>query len=243
MPIFHKFFQTNWNNGFETHNAILDITPYKPEVMFVGTFNPAIPGNAADFFYGRNYFWPALKNLFIPDDFNINQRRDRTLPTSPTLYEIFELCWRLKLTFADLIQSVLYNNNPVYDLLPRNRVHYDARDISLIEDNGLALLSGTGQVDWNTKNIIKYLCNNPQIKTIYFTRQPTGIWASHWNAIKNHNCMVGRNFTNIYTPSGRRLRTPVMNNLLNRWVHNNNPNFYKLDNNWLTNNNVNINNF
>ncbi len=53
MSIQHKFYQTSFGNGFETHNAILDITPYKPEVMIVGTFNPDTPNaNYADFFYG-----------------------------------------------------------------------------------------------------------------------------------------------------------------------------------------------
>jgi hypothetical protein len=244
MPIFHKFFQTDWNNGFETHNAILDITPYKPEIMFIGTYNPCVPGNTADFFYGRNYFWTGFKNLFIHNFVGVLQRRDNTFPINPTLDEVFELCGRLRLTFADLIQNVLHNNNPAYNLLPRNKVHYAGRDISLIKDNGLELLNGMGQVNWNTQNIIKYLCDNPQIKTIYFTRQPTGIWAGHWNAIKNHNCMKGRQMTNIYTPSGLGLPgSPRMTKLLNHWVHNNNTNFGKLDNNWLINNGVNINNF
>ena len=65
MSIKHKFYQTSFGNGFETHNAILDITPYKPELMIVGTFNPDTPNtNYADFFYGRNFFWTAFKNLF-----------------------------------------------------------------------------------------------------------------------------------------------------------------------------------
>jgi hypothetical protein len=66
MPIRHKFYQTNFGNGYATHNAILDTTPYKPEVMIVGTFNPDTPNNNfADFFYGRNFFWTAFKNLFV----------------------------------------------------------------------------------------------------------------------------------------------------------------------------------
>ena len=60
----HKFIETKFNEEFQTHNGVLDKTPYKPEVMIIGTFNPNTPNsNFADFFYGRNYFWPALKNL------------------------------------------------------------------------------------------------------------------------------------------------------------------------------------
>ena len=65
MTIQHKFFQTIFDNEFETNNAILEITPYKPEVMVVGTFNPNTPNdNFADSFYGRNYFWTAFKNFY-----------------------------------------------------------------------------------------------------------------------------------------------------------------------------------
>src|SRR5258708_1789519 len=111
MPIFHKFQFTNWANGFETTNAILDITPYKPKVMFIGTFNPQTPNaNFADFFYGRNYFWPGLKNLFIHNGVVIASRRmpPNGIPPAhnlldPTLAEIFCICLKLQLTFADLI--------------------------------------------------------------------------------------------------------------------------------------------
>lgn len=244
MPILHKFYQANFANGFETHNAILDVTPYKPEVMFIGTFNPSIPGNNADFFYGRNYFWSGFKNLFVNNTPLILTRRDAAIPFNPTLLEIFELCQRLKLTFADLIQGVLNKDNPTYNLLSGNRVNFGGDSISLIEDNGLMLLDGMGQVSWNTQNIIKYLCEHPEIKTIYFTRRPTGIWAAHWSLIVNNPCMKGRNLTNIYTPSGLALRgVPRMVALLHHWVHNMNPNFGRLDNTWLINNGVNLGNF
>jgi hypothetical protein len=257
MPIQHKFIQTNFGSGFETHNAILDTTPYKPEVMIVGTFNPGTPGaNFADFFYGRNYFWTGFKNLFIHNNVIIQNRRMPTngiLPPAvlnPTLPEILDLCKKLKLTFSDLILEAFHNNNPVYQQLPNDNVIFNGLEFNLIQDGqngnvgGLQQINALGQVNWNTPNIIKYLCENPQIKTIYFTRQPTGIWGAHWNMIINHKCMAGRLTTNIFTPSGLGLRgTPRMNALLKHWVHNNHPNFGQLDNNWLTNNGVNILNF
>ncbi len=256
MSIQHKFHQTNFGNGFETHNAILDITPYKPEVMIVGTFNPDTPNaNYADFFYGRNFFWTAFKNLFNHNAVVIPNRRmpPNGIPPAilnPTLQEIFDLCIKLKLTFSDLILEVLHSNNPHYQLLQNDNVIFNGVEYNLIQDRqngivgGLQQLNVIGQVNWNTQNIINYLCNNPQIKTIYFTRRPTGIWASQWNLIVNHNCMAGRITTNIFTPSGAG--APVnrsMIRLLNHWVHNNNTNFGQLDNNWLTNNDVNTNNF
>ena len=123
-------------------------------------------------------------------------------------------------------------------------------EYNLIQDGqkgivrGLQQLNTLGQVNWNTQNIINFLCNNPQITTIYFTRQPTGIWAEQLNLIINHNCMDGRLTTNLFTPSGLSLKgIPRMNALLKHWVHNSDPNFGRLDNYWLTNNGVTIQNF
>jgi hypothetical protein len=257
MPtIKHKFFQVNFGNGFETHNAILDIIPYKPEVMILGTFNPDTPNsNFADFLYGRNYLWAAFKNLFIHNAVVISNRRMPTNGTppailNPTLPEIINLCIQLKLTFSDLILEVLHNNNPNFQPLPNDNIIFNGVEYNLIQDGqngnigGLEQLKAINQVNWNTQNIIDYLCKNPQIKTIYFTRRPTSIWAEQWNFIVNHKCIAGRFTTNIFTPSGLGLKgKPRMNALLNHWVHNENPDFGKLDNNWLSANGVTLNNF
>lgn len=256
MPIQHKFHQTDFGKGFESHNAILDVTPYKPEVMVLGTFNPKTPkANFADFYYGRNLFWPAMKNLFVHNAVVLGGRR---MPTrgnppaalNPTLEEILEMCEALKFTFADLIHEVLPDRNPDDPFLPNDNVIFDGTEYNLIQDSrkkeirGLQQLDNIGQVGWNTSSIIKYLCENPQINAIYFTRQPTGVWASQWNQIRLHQCMRGRLLTNIFTPSGQG--KPVYQNmerLLRHWVHNDNPNFGQLDRNWLTRHGVNPGNF
>lgn len=256
MAVQHKFIQKNFDYGFETHNAILDVTPYEPEVMIIGTFNPNTPNaNFADFFYGRNYFWPAFKNLFVHNNVVLLKTRmpRRGVPPAilnPTFTEIFELCNCTKLTFSDLVLEVLHYNNPNYQLLQNDNVILSGVEYNLIQDGqkdnvgGLQQLSNINQVHWNTQNTIDYLCKNPQITTIYFTRQPTGIWATQWNLIVNHPCMQDRNFSNIFTPSGQSLNgTPRMSSLLNHWVHNNNTNFGHLDNNWLRRCGVNPNNF
>lgn len=256
MSVKHKFYHNSWGNGFETHNAILDITPYNPEVMIVGTFNPDTPNsNFADFFYGRNYFWTAFKNLFIHNAIVLQKRR---MPTNgfqienlnPTLQEIFELCSKLKLTFSDIVLEVMHNNNPIYQSLPNDNIIINGIEYNLIQDGlnsnigGLQQLNALGQLNWNTNNIINYLCNNPQIKTIYFTRQPKGIWAEQWNLIVNHKSIKERLTTNIFTPSGLGLKgKPRMKSLLNHWVHNIEPNFGKIDNNWLIDKGVLIQNF
>jgi hypothetical protein len=256
MAIQHKFYQINFGDGFETNNGILNTTPYIPEVMVVGTFNPnTYNANFADFYYGRNYFWTAFKNLFVHNEILITYRR---MPTNgappvilnPQLPEILDICTKLKLTFSDLVLEVLHNNKPVYHSLENDNVMFNGVEYNLINDGqrkdigGLEQLHALGQVNWNTQSIIDYLIVNPQIKTIYFTRQPTKIWAEQWNLIINNENLVGRLMTNIFTPSGLGLRgRPRMYSLLNHWLHNNNPNFGNLDHHWLLENDVNIENF
>jgi hypothetical protein len=256
MPIQHKFQHRNFGNGFQSNNAILDILPYKPEILIIGTFNPDTPNaNFADFFYGRNFFWTAFKNLFSYNQVRLKNTRmpTRGIPASilnPTLPEILQFCRELKLTFADLINEVLQQNNPNYELLQNDNILFNGCEYNLIQDGqlrnigGLQQLNVLGQVSWNTNNIINYLCENPQIKTIYLTRQPTGVWEKQWRIISSHSCMSGRQMTNIFTPSGQSLKgKPRMNVLINHWVHNNTENFGRIDNDWLIENGVNINNF
>lgn len=256
MSISHKFKRIDFNNEFKTNNTILDIVPYRPEVMIIGTFNPnTLNANFADFFYGRNFFWPAFKNLFVHNNIIIQNRRMPTRGTpplilNPSLEEIFILCKRIKITFADLIIDTFHINNPQFQILNNDNIIFDGEEYNLIQDNrqngvnGLEELDLINQINWNTDNIIDFLCENPQIKSIYLTRKPTGIWGREWTKLVNHKCMKGRYIANIFTPSGAgKPVNRTMRNLLNHWVHNNNQNFGKFDNTWLKSLNVNCNNF
>ena len=251
----HKFYQTNFGNGYVTHNAILDVTPYKPEVMIIGTFNPNTPNsNFADFFYGRNYFWPALENLsenkIILTRSRMPKRGIVKDQLNPTIDEILILCEKLKLTFADLISEVLHYDNPEYHLLDNDNVSYNGKIYNLIQDarkeqvEGLEELEKSNQVNWNTKNIIEFLNKNPQIKTIYFTRQPTKIWKKHWGNLAKEQNLHERIYTNIFTPSCQGV--PVSHSverLLSHWLHNENDKFGKFNHDWLKACGVNPNNF
>lgn len=254
MPVQHKFLNYDWMNGFFTENAILKTDFYKPVVLIIGTNNPDTPNaNFADFFYGRNYFWPAFKNLANGNCELASRRMPPNgaplLPLNPTTLEIFELCKQFKFSFADLISNVLVNQNQI-DFLPNDNIVVNGQEYNLINDNarngigGLAELNQLNEVEWNTDRIIEYLCENPQIKEVYFTRQANGIWLEHWNQIKNSECGKGKLFKIIYTPSGSRLAgNPRMNSLIHHWLFNNGQNYDRFDHNWLTNSGVNINNF
>ena len=73
MRINHKFLTVNpqqnllnWDNRFYTENVILkNVDIYEPKIMFLGTFNPQLQNNPADFFYGRNFFGQRLKTSSI----------------------------------------------------------------------------------------------------------------------------------------------------------------------------------
>ena len=215
MAILHKFKEFDFGDGFETSNAILTNTPYLPEILIIGTFNPGTPNsNFADFFYGRNFFWPAFKNLFIHNQLILNHRRIPNrggLPEfpNPSLIEIKNLCARLKLTFCDLISQVLHHENPNYEILVNDNIIFNNQEYNLILDDktkgiyGLANLNALNQIEWATNQIISYLLENPQIHSIYFSRKPIGIWADQWNKIINHDHISNRFHTNIFTPSAQ----------------------------------------
>ncbi|MBB5623210.1 hypothetical protein HDE69_004293 [Pedobacter cryoconitis] len=255
MAIKHIFHDRNFGDGFFTHNLILE-TPYLAEVMIIGTFNPDTPKtNFADFFYGRNYFWTALNNIFIHGKVlhggtRMPKRGKPQKALNPSLDEIKVLCTNLKLTFSDLIAEVLHKSEGNYQMLNNDNVSFQEKIFNLIQDNkkgqieGLSQLDKLGQVRWNTDNIIEYLVSNPQIKTVYFTRKPTDVWKMYWNTIVLDERLVDRKFANLFTPSGQGV--PVSNSmsrLIHHWLHNEHENFGRLDREWLIKSQVNIQNF
>lgn len=233
MAILHKFQNHDWKNGFWTENSILKTNHYQPEVLIIGTFNPNSQNeNFADFFYGRNYFWTALKNVFISKCTVLPNRRMPTngqpvFPLNPTIEEVFNICKIAKLGFADLINGVLINADN-YIALPNDNIIFNNKEYNLILDNaskgilGLRELDIINQVEWNVKNITSYLYDNPKIKFVIFTRKPNGIWLNKWNEIVNSVYSKNINFEILYTPSGRRLTKPVMSSLIQRWINNSN---------------------
>jgi len=255
MSIQHKFLNHDWKNGFYTKNSILKNKEYLPEVLFIGTFNPMTPNdNHADFFYGRNWFWPVFKNLFIENAYVLNSRRMPAngvpnYPLNPTIDEIFSICKTAKISFADMINGVFSEGNN-YRLLNNDNVIFNDIEYNLINDNrrnnisGLAELDALNQVIWNIDNISNYLCDNPQITNIYFTRRPTGIWLQKWHELIKSKCSKNIEFDVIYTPSAANLRgVPRIEKLTQHWLFNESNNYMTLNHEWLIRNGVNPENF
>jgi hypothetical protein len=263
MPIRHKFenkptdaANIHWPKEFGTSNAILTKTPYKPEVIIIGSFNHGWPWNPADFFYGRNmYMWTVMSNLFVHNANVLIDRRNPPNNNTPTLNQIFEICTKGKLCFADVILGsnsitpAIVNNNTNTVIL--NGSNWDSYKDSLLNRFGRA-----GYLDTNVANIISFIQNTPTIKNIYFTFSSGGNWLINLrNVIVNAfpNLQAG----SIYTPTGMSLENiqgyPCRPwSLAHHWVWNNanhpiaplnNANFIHLDHQWLIRNGVNPNNF
>ncbi|PQJ08956.1 hypothetical protein CJD36_021340 [Flavipsychrobacter stenotrophus] len=192
MPhLFLKKDHFNENTGFQTRNAILTLTPYAPKVLMIGTYNDG--GNAnnqADFFYGRNYFWPIFEN-FSQNNRALSQRRFAANQQGiananpPTLQRILILCSQFKLTFADLIQDVLIP-------LPNH------------DDTYLNQAVGAGQTTNNHENIAKFINDTPSIEDVYLTTALQGY--PHLNGLWEYIVQHSRGnvtFRKILTPSGR----------------------------------------
>ncbi len=244
MP--HIFLQCphfNGDNRFQTHSAILDVTPYKPQVLIVGTYNDGNNvGNNADFFYGRNYFWPVISNL--SNNANIlTQRRDTVglPPGNPVLAQILNLSAQFKLTFADIISDVTIP-------LPN---HNDNHLNSALENNNAIS---------NHQSIIEYINRTPSITHVYGTTKFNGQFHlnNRWEQIVN-GVRPNVTFAKILTPSGmggipnfvglNRAATIArywvwVNHIANPHGQFKNQNGYThFDHTWLTNCGVIINNF
>jgi hypothetical protein len=264
MPIRHKFenkpldaAQIMWPKNFETQNAILTITPYEPEVIIVGTFNHGWQWNPADFFYGRNmYMWTVMSNLFIHNANVLIARRNPPPGNNvPSLNQIFEICSRGKLCFADVI---LGTNNAFPTVINNvnQSVLLNGTNWNSYKDSQLNHFGINGYLDINVQNIINHIQNTPSIKHIYFTFATGGNWLIN---LRNNiiNAFPQLQAGSIYTPTGMSLHNvPGYPNrpwsLAHHWVWNNanhpitpinNPNYIHLDHQWLIRNGVNPNNF
>ena len=252
----HIFRNKDFNSNFYTKHSILENNLFEPEIMFLGTFNPDVNTNVADFFYGRNYFWPVLMNLFKYKKLNLKDRRDKNFKNfKPTLQEIFCLCIELKLTFGDLIDSIILPNN--FKLINiSNKINLKNENTSKIynpiKDDDLKKLNNLkpSLINWNTDNLINFLQNNKSIKTIYFTRKQDSCWFKEIQKIKYYINYL--EIKNIYTPTalGKQLYKDTniynqgkMKPLLHHWISNKNKNFSFFDEQFKKQHQIDKNNF
>lgn len=223
----HKYQNKNWNNGFYTKHAILKNKDYNPTIMFIGTFNPDLPWNTADFFYGRGmYMWPILANLILHKSQLLNKPRTQKI-NQPSLEDIFKICEIGRLSFSDIISEFtndidLEINNNEKKIVINNEIVIDN-----YKDKPLNECGKKGWLSSNSDKIIEYINNNESsLQYIYFTFKSGGSW------IDNEKKKIINSITvpvcSIFTPTangfGKNLPFPFnsrIKSLAHAWVWNN----------------------
>lgn len=235
MGIIHKFREVDFGSEFKTKNSILVNTPYKPEILFIGTFNPMTneDDNMAEFFYGRNWFWPILFNIFHYKNITLDKQRKFYKPEpNPTLSEIFDFMKIHKITFADLITSVLDTDDEY--CIAKNKIIYNKNCYDLINDGHLSKLNNLGKVQWNETELIDYLSNNKTIKNIYFTRKYTKPFSLILDKIEKEFKNRELRIKYLFTPSGQGIKgKPRINSLVNQWKNSQKEDYDNLEQEWL----------
>ena len=208
MTLNHKFYKYDFYNGFATNDAILNVLPYEPEVIFIGTFNPDWNWNLADMFYGSGmYMWSILSNLFLHKSNLIEKARQENI--NPTLDEIFEVCRIGKITFADIIIGVdatveVHSHEKL--CIVGGSFEWDS-----YKDKQLEYMAAKDWLIDNATGIINYINSTPSIKYVYFTFK-SGIWL-----VKKMNEILSRitvsDKGSIFTPSGNGFGSLLPNHL------------------------------
>lgn len=257
MPFIHKYQQHNFDNGFQTHNSILDIVPYNPEVIFIGTYNHGWTWNLSDFYYGRGmYMWTALGNLFLYNHNHLIKKRNFN-NNEPTLEQIFEICKKGKIVFADIVKGIKADIPAIEQLDDRSVFVNNQYKWAGYKDVPLEYMSAQGWLDDNVKAIVNYINETKSIKHIYFTFKSGNWLVDKLNAIREG---VRNNVSScsIFTPTangfGGQIQPPFHERawgLTHCWIWNglnhnipiSRPDYGHLDHNWLMNKGVNPNNF
>lgn len=257
MAILHNFLNHNFGNGFYTENTILKNDNYDPEVLIIGTFNHGWIWNEADFFYGRGMFmWTVMANLFLHNSNELISTR-RANNNNPNINEIFEICLRAKISFADLVRGTSENiptqEFPEDELVIVNN-NYSWRSY---KDVPLDDLGALGWLDDNVNEIIEYINATPSIKHIYFTFK-SGLWIVGRKNQIIINLRDEVSTCSIFTPTangfGKKLPNPYNErawSLAHCWVWNglaneveiNREGYGHLDHEWLRDKGVNPHNF
>jgi len=247
MPLLHKFQEHNFQNGFQTKDSILRTVHYDPEVIFIGTYNHGWSWNQSDFYYGRNMFmWTVLANLFLHNHNHHSSPRNEG-NEEPTFNQLFEICKKGKLIFADIVKGINENiiaieQNEQQNVLVNNQYLW-----STYQDRPLDYMASEGWLDDNVEAIIKYINATASIKDIYFTFK-TGAWlVNKLNKICN-GVRHGVTYGSIFTPTANGFGKPLLPpfhekawGLAHCWVWNginhsipvDKPNYVNLDHHWL----------
>jgi hypothetical protein len=201
MAVLHKFQNVDFRNGFQTRNSILEATQYDPEVIFIGTFNHGWTWNRADFFYGRDmYMWTILGNMFL-NGRNVWRSTRSAPPLIPSLEQIFQICEKGKIAFADIIKGTKNTIPAVQNETNETVLVNDNYIWSTYQDSKLIHMAHQGWIDDNVQEIIDFIDRTKSIKHVYYTFK-TGDWFIAKVLEINQHLRGGVSTGSIFTPSG-----------------------------------------
>jgi G:T/U-mismatch repair DNA glycosylase len=171
MPCNHKFIEY----------LNLERLDFEPTTLIVGTFNPLIEGNKAEWFYGRfdNNFWDVLPRLYGENSMRC---------CKPNEWRKF--CKRHKIAITDLITCI--------------------QDADLLNVSHVAMLKTYSdktiaeKFKHHTKNnILELLKAKQTIKNVYLTRGiGENFWKKLWKPTKEYSKQFKLNENTLLTPSG-----------------------------------------
>lgn len=171
MPCNHKFIEY----------LNLKRLDFEPTTLIVGTFNPAIDGNKADWFYGRfdNNFWDVLPRLYGEESMRCSKPKD---------WKAF--CKRHRIAITDLLESI-------DDADMGNELHIGKlksySDKSIIEAFKIH----------SKVEIVDLIKSNPSIKNVYLTRGISdSFWKNLWKPVMQNSKQHDLHESTLLTPSG-----------------------------------------
>jgi len=168
-------------------NLNLENLDFEPEVLIVGTFNPAWPeNNQATWFYGRtarNYFWDVLPALYVEPGLRNSSWQDK-----PAAWK--EFCSSRKVAITDLICCI-------NDADEQNNHHQlllsDYSDSNIVNHFK----------DFEFTDVVGLLQQFPSIKYVYLTTKgQIPFFNEIWISIENYCANSGVRCRRLLTPSG-----------------------------------------
>jgi hypothetical protein len=247
MPLLHKLQNIQFENGFKTHNSILDTVSYAPEVLFIGTHNHGWIWNKADFYYGRDmYMWTSLANLFLYNRNRLTKKRN-AVNNIPSLHEIFDICVKGKLVFADIVKGIRESIPAIEYPQDKTVMVNEQYSWKSYKDTPIDFMGAKGWLEDNGQAIVRFINETPTIKHVYFTFK-SGKWLVEKKKEICNQLRYDVTSCSIFTPTangfGNVLKQPFRErawslthcwvwNGLNHGVYVNKPDYGHLDHEWL----------
>lgn len=172
------------NHKFQNY-LDLRLIDFKPHTLIVGTFNPNLDENKADWFYGRknNYFWDVLPRLY----------NEKSLRHS-TSTEWKEFCRTHKIAITDLIMGIGITDNDNNQIIKKLGNYKDDEIVKNFNRNKIKITN---------INIVQLLQQHKSIKEVYFTRSLNdSYWNNLWSPVDEYCLLSNIKCKTLLTPSG-----------------------------------------